>query len=55
MIVNNPAPTISRPFIVQVNYDDGDIGFYQAEDIAHAKSFAGKIVAIFKPNNKIKK
>lgn len=49
MIINNSAPKISRPCIVQVNYDNGNIGFYQAKDIAHAKSFAGKIVAIFKP------
>lgn len=49
MIVCNSAPTISRPCIVQINYDNGNISFYRAKDIADAKSYLGKIVAIFKP------
>jgi hypothetical protein len=51
MIVNIKFFSIDYPCIVQVNYSDGDIGFYQAKNIAHAKSLSGKIVAIFKPKH----
>lgn len=50
MISHSSVPSIVYPCIVQVNYSDGNIAFYQAKDIFHAeKIYVGKIVAIFKP------
>ncbi len=55
MIYQAHPPTYKRPCVVQVNYDDGDIGFYNAESTRDAFSrYRGKIVAIFKPKQKIK-
>ena len=44
-----------NPFITQVNYTDGEIGQYHSRNYKKAKSFEGKMIAIFKPkckNNK---
>jgi hypothetical protein len=52
MVYQAHPPTHKRPCVVQVNYYDGDIGFYNAESTQDAFSkYSGKIVAIFKPKS----
>ena len=52
MIYQAYPPTHKKPCVVQVNYDDGDIGFYKAKDAKEAfELYYGKIIAIFKPKS----
>ena len=51
MVIHNSYPSPMMPFLVQVNYLDGDIGFYLAKDSTHAFTY-NYIVAIFKCKQK---
>ena len=49
MVIQNYNPTLWNPILVQVNYSDGDIGFYLAENYKGVLEYTNtKIVAIFK-------
>lgn len=53
MIFQDFAPSPNLPCIVQINYPDGDIGFYLAVNNKDAEiSYGRSMVAIFKPKNK---
>ena len=39
MVIHNSYPSSMLPFLVQVNYLDGDIGFYLAKDSAQAFTY----------------
>ena len=50
MIFQDFAPSPNIPCIVQINYPDGDIGFYLAVNNKDAESsYGGSMIAIFKP------
>lgn len=53
MVIHSSYPSENCPILVQINYADGSVAFYQAESIEDAiASYLGKIVAIFKPKTK---
>jgi hypothetical protein len=44
-------PTCQNPCIIQVNYESGDISFYNAKGAKMANLYKGRVVAIFKPKS----
>jgi hypothetical protein len=55
MISNNSYPNIYCPCVVQINYSDGDVSFYLAENFQDGlDSYNGNLVAIFKCKPKLK-
>ena len=49
MVIHNSYTSPMLPCLVQVNYSDGDIGFYLAENYKGVLEYTNtKIVAIFK-------
>ena len=48
MVIQNYNPTLWNPILVQVNYSDGDIGFYVAKNFIDGTPYLNTIVAIFK-------
>lgn len=52
MVIHNSYPVSMRPCLVQINFSDGDIGFYLAKDFTDGLSYSCKIIAIFKCKQK---
>lgn len=48
MVIHNSYPSPMLPCLVQVNYSDGDIGFYLAKDLRDVTNYVNTLVAIFK-------
>lgn len=58
MVINHLYPTLEYPCLVQINYLDGDIGFYICKNFEDVNSpglnYQISIVALFKCKLKIK-
>ena len=52
MVIHNSYPSSMRPCLVQINYRDGDIGFYLAKDYTDGLTYPQNLVAIFKCKQK---
>ena len=53
MVVCNAYPDNEHPCLVQINYLDGDIGFYICKDFEDGLNYQSSIVALFKCKPKI--